>query len=69
MLSKVFLISLSNITHWKVVKRIFQYWNKGEVGKRLIGYADADGSMSEDWHALSGYTFLNNDGAVSWSTK
>jgi hypothetical protein len=39
------------------------------IGEELIGYVDADGSMSKDRHALSGYTFLINGGAVSWSTK
>jgi hypothetical protein len=65
------------IAHWEAVKRIFRYlkgtkdlWlSYGGVGKELIGYADADGSMSEDRHALSGYAFLINGGAVSWSTK
>ena len=37
--------------------------------KALVGYADADGSMSEDCKAISGYTFLVNGGAVSWSAK
>jgi hypothetical protein len=65
------------IAHWEAVKRIFRYlkgtkdlWlSYGGVGKELIGYADADGSMSEDRHALSGYAFLINGGAISWSTK
>lgn len=35
--------------------------------KGMVGYADADGSMSEDHHAISGYAFLIDDGAVSWS--
>ena len=35
----------------------------------MIGYADADGSMAEDWRATSGYAFLVDGGAVSWSTK
>ena len=37
--------------------------------KELEGYADADGSMAEDRKAISGYTFLVNGGAVSWSVK
>ena len=32
-------------------------------------YADADGSMSEDWKAISGCAFLVNGGVVSWSAK
>jgi hypothetical protein len=35
----------------------------------LVGYADADGSMVEDRHTISGYAFLIDGGAVSWSTK
>ena len=35
----------------------------------MIGYADADGSMAEDWRATSGYAFLVDSGAVSWSMK
>ena len=34
-----------------------------------MGYVDADGSMNEDREAISGYAFLVNGGAVSWSTK
>ena len=41
----------------------------GGEAKELIRYMDADGSMGEDWHALSGYAYLINGGAVSWSTK
>ena len=63
--------------HWEVVKRIFRYlkgtrdlWlTYGGVAKALVGYADADGSMSEDHKAISGYAFLVNGGAVSWSAK
>jgi len=35
----------------------------------LTGFTDADGSMSEDRHAISGYAFLIHGGAVSWSAK
>ena len=35
----------------------------------LVGYADADGSMAEDRHAVSSYAFIVDSGAVSWSTK
>ena len=41
----------------------------GRVVKELVGYADVDGSMSEDRKAISGYTFLINGGAISWSAK
>ena len=34
-----------------------------------MGYADADGSMAEDRHAITGYAFLIDGGAVSWLSK
>jgi hypothetical protein len=34
-----------------------------------VGYTDADGSMAEDRRAISGYAFLIDGGAVSWSSK
>ncbi len=35
----------------------------------LISYTDADGSMAKDCRAISGYTFLIDSGAMSWSSK
>ena len=35
----------------------------------LTGYTDADGSMAEDQHAISGYAFLIHGGTISWSAK
>jgi hypothetical protein len=63
--------------HWEAVKRIFRYlkgtkefWlTYGRPQKELKGYADADGSMAEDRHAISGYVFLLHGGAVSWAAK
>src|SRR6202522_727053 len=63
--------------HWEAVKRIFSYlkgtkefWlTYGGPQKELKGYADADGSMAEDRHAISGYAFLFHRGAVSWAAK
>jgi hypothetical protein len=65
------------IVHWEVVKRVFRYlkgtrelWlSYGGVTKEMEGYADADGSMMEDRKTISGYAFIINGGAVSWSTK
>jgi hypothetical protein len=65
------------MVHWNTVKRIFRYlvgtcdlWlSYGETRRTLVGYADADGSMSEDRCAITGYAFLINGGAVSWSSK
>jgi hypothetical protein len=63
--------------HWDAVKRIFRYLNGtrdlwltyGDVRAQLAGYGDADGSMAEDRKALTGYAFMINGGAVSWSSK
>lgn len=63
--------------HWEAVKRIFCYLkgNKhfclsyGTFQRELKGYADADGSMAEDRHAISRYAFLFHGGAVSWAAK
>jgi hypothetical protein len=63
--------------HWEAVKRIFRYlkgtkefWlTYGGQKKEFKGYADADGSMAEDRHAISGYAFLLHGGAVSWAAK
>ena len=65
------------IAHWEAVKKIFRYlkdtkhlWlSYGGQKKELVGYADADGNMAEDRHAISGYAFILHGGAISWSTK
>ena len=65
------------LAHWEAVKRVYRYltgtrelWlTFGGIEKELVGYADADGSMNEDRHALLGYVFLVDGGAVSWSMK
>jgi hypothetical protein len=63
--------------HWDAVKRVFHYlkgtrdlWlTYGSIGEELAGFTDADGNMAEDRHATSGYAFIVNGGAVSWSAK
>ena len=63
--------------HWEAVKHVFCYlkgtsdlWlSYGMKNMKLTGYTDADGSMAEDRHAISGYAFLIHGGAVSWSAK
>jgi hypothetical protein len=63
--------------HWESVKWIFRYlkgtndlWlSYGGTRAELTGFADADGNMAEDRHAISGYAFLLHGGAVSWSAK
>ena len=36
---------------------------------KVLGYLDADGMSQEDRHAIYGYVFILNSGAVSWSSK
>jgi len=65
------------IAHWEAVKQIYHYlagthdlWlTYGETRRVLEGYADTDGSMTEDRCAITGYAFLIDGGAVSWSSK
>jgi hypothetical protein len=59
------------------VKHVFRYlkgtrdlWlTYGGSEQKLTGWADADGNMAEDRHAVSGFAFLIDGGAVSWSSK
>ena len=51
-------------------------WHKGpqvvvwrERERELVGYANADGNMAEDQHVMSGYVFVVDGVAVSWSIK
>ena len=41
----------------------------GGERKDLTGFVDADGASQEHRHAISGYVFLVDGGAVSWSLK
>ena len=63
--------------HWEAVKRIFGYLlgtKKLELTYRgeergLVGYVDADGASQDHRRAISGYVFMVDKGAVSWSSK
>ncbi|THH07673.1 hypothetical protein EW146_g9242 [Bondarzewia mesenterica] len=65
------------LVHWEAVKQIFRYlkamrdlWlSYGGEEKEMVGYADADESMVEDCKAVSGYAFIIDGGAISWSSK
>jgi hypothetical protein len=65
------------ISHWEAIKYIFRYLNGthnlwltyGETRQVLEGYANADGSMAKDRHAITGYVFLIDGGAIFWSSK
>ena len=41
-------------------------WDKGE---RFRGFTDADSATQEHRHAITGYAFLIDGGAISWSSK
>jgi hypothetical protein len=63
--------------HWEAVKRIFRYLRAtqthellyGGEKRGLEGYVDADGASQEHRRAISGYVFLVDGGAVTWSSK
>ena len=62
---------------WEAAKCVFRYLSGTKTtqltygGKQhdLMGYTDADGAMQEHRHVISGYTFLIDRGAISWSSK
>lgn len=63
--------------HWEAVKRIFRYL-KGTKELSLVyggrkedlqGWVDADGASQEHRRAISGYVFMVDGGAVSWTSK
>ena len=64
-------------THWEAVKRIFRYLSGtkklelvyGGEQRGLVGYVDADGASQDHRRAISGYVFMIDGGAVSWSSK
>ena len=64
-------------SHWEAVKRIFRYLLGtkdlelvyGGEERGLTGYVDADGASQEHRRAISGYVFMVDGGAVSWSSK
>ena len=59
------------------MKRIFRYLLGtkglelvyGGENRGLVGYVDADGASQEHRRAISGYFFMVDGGAVSWSSK
>jgi|UniRef100_A0A2N9FJA2 hypothetical protein len=66
------------LAHWKVVKRILRHLKETMnyvlcyqgSDLRLIGYSDTDwGSDLDEHKSTSGYAFLLNNGAITWSSK
>ena len=63
--------------HWEAVKHIFRYLKGtrdmkltyGDEEKDLQGFVDADGASQDHRRAISGYVFMVDGGAVSWSSK
>ena len=62
--------------HWEAAKRVFRYlkgtreeWLTFGEEEGILGYTDADWASSEHRHSISGYTFLVDGGAISWSSK
>ena len=63
--------------HWEAVKWVFHYLSGTKTlnltysGKQhsLEGFTDADGATQEHRHTMSGYAFLIDGGAVSWSSR
>ena len=63
--------------HWEAVKCVFQYllgtknWGLTFGGGKegLEGYMDVDGALQEHRHAISGYAFIIDGGAISWSSR
>jgi len=59
------------------VKRIYRYLlgtrklalTFGAGKKGLEGFTDADGASQEHQHAISGYAYILDRGAVSWASK
>lgn len=66
------------VAHWNTLKRVYQYL-KGTVDlwlvlggaedNEVVGFSDADGMSTKGRKAISGYVFMLNGGAVSWSSK
>lgn len=66
------------LPHWRAVEHVFAYLKNTKNlwlvlgsarNKEVVGYTDADGMSNEDCHAISGYAFIIDGGAVSWSSK
>lgn len=66
------------LAHWNALKRVYQYLKGtadvwlvlgGSEDNEIVGYSDADGMSTEGCRAISGYVFMLNGGAVSWSSK
>ncbi len=63
--------------HWEAAKQVLCYLSGtknltltyGEECHDLVGYTDTDSASHEHRHAVSGYTFLIDGGAISWQSR
>jgi hypothetical protein len=63
--------------HWDAVKRILRYLSGtrhheltfGSERQDLHGYTDADGASQPHRHAILGYAFFIDGGAISWRSR
>jgi len=63
--------------HWEAAKRVVRYLKGscdleltyGGTSNGIEAYTDADHASQTYRHSISGYAFLINGGAVSWSSK
>jgi hypothetical protein len=46
-------------------------WEEKDFQTRMVltGYCDADGNSQEHRHAISGYVFCLDGGAISWNSR
>lgn len=69
-----------NEQHWNAIKKIFKYlkdtkdygifYKSNSSNTDLIGYCDADYANDlETRRSITGYVFLKNEGAVTWTTQ
>jgi len=63
--------------HWTALCKVYAYLNQtedlhltfGTNSPTVLGFSDADGMSSPDRHTISGYVFIVDGGAISWSSK
>ena len=65
------------LIHWEAMKQIYRYLigtkklalTFGEGKHGLEGFTDADGASQEHRHAITGYVYILDGGAISWASK
>ena len=67
----------AGMIHWNGVKHVYCYLLGtknlrlvyGHMKDEILSYTDADRATQEHHHAISGYAFLIDGGAVSWFSR